>query len=73
MSVIPLTKLQKEIMQEFYLVPATKVIYNKWERQKLWESATARSNKLNFDELKNKCPALEHQIQKSYQSGKNIQ
>ncbi|MDD6301870.1 MAG: hypothetical protein PUA56_00955 [Bacillales bacterium] len=73
MSIIPLTKLQKEIMQEFYLVPATKVIYNKSERQNLWKLATARSNSLNFDELKNKCPALEHQIQKSYQSGKNIQ
>lgn len=73
MSKIPLTKLQKEIMQEFYRVPATKVIYNKGERSTLWKLATSRSTSLDFEELRLKCPALEHQIRKSYQSGKNIQ
>lgn len=73
MSKIPLTKLQKEIMQEFYRVPATKVIYNKDKRSTLWKLATSRSTSLNFEELRLKCPALEHQIRKSYQSGKNIQ
>jgi len=32
MSTIPLTKLQKEIMVEFYKIPATKVVYNKFAR-----------------------------------------
>ncbi len=71
-KVIPLTKLQKEIMQEFYSIESTKVIFNKAEREKLWKKATSREN-LDFAELSKKCPALEHQIQKSYQDGNNIQ
>lgn len=70
---IPLTKLQKEIMQEFYSIIPTKVIYNKAERKKLWDLATKRSVNLNLQELKAKCPALEHQIEKSYEQGNNIQ
>lgn len=70
---IPLTKLQKEIMQEFYSINPTKVIYNKAERKMLWNLATKRSVNLNLQELKAKCPALEHQIKKSYEQGNNIQ
>lgn len=70
---IPLTKLQKEIMQEFYSIAPTKVIFNKAERNKLWELATKRSSDLNMQDLKTKCPALEHQIQKSFEQGNNIQ
>lgn len=73
MSRIPLTKLQEEIMQEFYHVPATKVIFDKSKRNALWKLATARSADLDFNLLKTKCPALEHQITRSYQSGNNIQ
>lgn len=70
---MPLTTLQREIMQNFYNIPATKVIYNKRERNALWKLATARSEDLDFLDLKKKCPALEHQIQKSYRTGNNIQ
>lgn len=70
---IPLTKLQKEIMSEFYSIPATKVIFNKIERNELWKKATSRDSSLDFDLLRNICPALEHQIRKSYETGKNIQ
>lgn len=70
---IPLTKLQNEIMQEFYSIIPTKVIYNKIERNQLWKLATKRSPNLNLQELKVKCPALEHQILKSYEQGNNIQ
>ena len=70
---IPLTKLQKEIMEEFYSLPKTQVIYNKTERNKLWKISTSRNEKINSDELERKCPALLHQILKSYESGKNIQ
>lgn len=70
---IPLTKLQKEIMQEFYSISPTKVIYNKTERNQLWKLATKKSSNLNLQEIKEKCPALEHQIQKSYEQGNNIQ
>lgn len=69
----PLTKQQREIMQEFYNIPATKVIFNKAERNALWRKATARDSDFNFELLKEKCPALEHQIQKSYITGRNIQ
>ena len=73
MDNVPLTRLQKEIMSEFYSVPATKVIFNKAERNQLWTKATHRDLSLDFDFLKKICPALEHQIRKSYDSGKNIQ
>lgn len=70
---IPLTKDQKELMTEFYQIPATKVIFNKTERNELWKKATQRNQTFNFNELKEKCPALEHQIRRSYESGRNIQ
>ena len=72
-KIIPLTKLQKEIMEEFYNIPATKVIFNKTQRNELWKKSTSRDGELDFDMLKRTCPALEHQIRKSYNSGRNIQ
>ena len=44
MKNIPLTKLQKEIMEEFYSYSPLKVIYNKKERNRLWNLTTARQN-----------------------------
>ena len=73
MEKIELTREQKEIMSEFYSVKPTSVIFNKSERNDLWKKATARSSDLNFLLLKSKCPALEHQIRRSYESGNNIQ
>lgn len=70
MQTIPLTKLQREIMQEFYNVPATKVIYNKNERNVLWKLATTRSEDLDFIDLQKKCPALVHQIKKKLSNRK---
>lgn len=70
---IPLTKQQRQIMSEFYNIPATKVIYNKKERNELWMKATGRSIDLNFNDIKSKCPALHHQIIKSYETRHNIQ
>ena len=70
---IPLTKQQKEIMSEFYRIPCTMVIYDKKERNDLWHKAVKRSEEIDFDVIKEKCPALEHQIKKSYDSGNNIQ
>ena len=70
---IPLTKDQYEIMKSFYSVAPTKVLFNKAERNELWKKATARSADFDFDSLKRKCPALEHQIRKSYETGHNIQ
>ena len=71
---IPLTKLQREIMAEFYNIKPTKVIYNKQERKKIWSMATERKQDLYINNIiKNECPALAHQILKSYDSGRNIQ
>lgn len=72
MKNIPLTKLQKEIMEEFYSYSPLKVIYNKMERNRLWNLTTARQN-INLEEIRKNCPALAHQIEKSYESGHNIQ
>ena len=72
-EIIPLTRLQKEIMQEFYNIPKTKVILDKTERDKLWELATKRSKNFNLSELEIKCPALKHQIVKSFEKNQNIQ
>ena len=73
MERIELTREQKEIMSEFYAVRPTYVLFNKAERNDLWKKATARSSNLDFELLKRKCPALEHQIRRSYSSGNNIQ
>lgn len=70
---IPLTKLQKEIMSEFYSFYPTKVIFNKKERASLWKKATSREKNIDLELLQDKCPALAHQIRKSIISGKNIQ
>lgn len=72
-NLIPLTKLQKDLMKEFYQIIPTKVVFNKKERNVLWKKAIQRDQFLDFKNLKEKCPALEHQIKKSYESGKNIQ
>lgn len=70
---IPLTKLQKEIMQEFYSISPTKVLFDKSERDKLWNLAKKRSSDIDLQNIKTICPALVHQIQKSYEQGNNIQ
>ena len=73
MREIPLTKSQSDIMNEFYSVPETAVIYNQKERKALWKKAIARSKDLDMDNIERKCPALYHQILRSYESGNNIQ
>lgn len=73
MNRVPLTKLQLEIMSEFYSIEKTKVIFDKSERNALWKRATSRDEAFDFSLLELKCPALSHQIVKSYESGKNIQ
>jgi len=70
---IPLTQLQKEIIGEFYKKQSAKVIFNKKQRNTLWNKAKLRSTDLELDSLKKVCPALEHQILKSYNDGNNIQ
>lgn len=73
MNNIPLTKLQSEIMREFYSISPTRVLFNKKERQQLWALAVKRLEIPSSYNLKTLCPALYHQIQKSYEGTKNIQ
>ena len=73
MKQIELTKNQREIMTEFYCKPATKVIFCKNERRHFWELATSRSSFSLLDVETLKCPALNHQIRKSFETGDNIQ
>lgn len=70
---IPLTKLQKEILKEFYNITPTKVIFNKNQRNELWNKAKRHSDEIDFDKLNDVCPALSFQIKKSYETGYNIQ
>jgi len=71
-SKIPLTKPQKEIMEEFYKKFPTKVIFNKKTRDYLWSLTKNRKNIPEEYDL-NKCPALKKEIEKSYNCGNNIQ
>lgn len=70
---IPLSKLQRDIMQEFYNVAPTRVIFTKRERKDLWEKAKRKDIFSNLPELQKLCPALVHQIQRSYHDNANIQ
>ncbi|MDD4000673.1 MAG: hypothetical protein PHX62_07250, partial [Bacilli bacterium] len=54
-------------------VSPTKVIFHKNASNEMWRKATARSIDFDFELIKQKCPALEHQIRRSYDSGNNIQ
>lgn len=73
MQRIELTKNQREIMAEFYSKPAMDVIFCKNERTHLWEMATSRTNLSLLEGETSKCPALLHQIRKSFETGDNIQ
>ena len=69
---ITLTQFQKQTMGEFYNIPATKVVYNKKYRNTLWKRTRAREI-IDMTEISLKCPALAHQINKSYLTNSNIQ
>lgn len=73
MNKTPLSRRQNEIMKKFYSLPARKVVFNKNEREHLWKKATSKSSNIDLEEIKERCPALEHQIRKSYKTGQNIQ
>ena len=62
-----------KFMEEFYSLPKERVILNKKQRSSLWKKSTERVENLDFNFLSKNCPALLHQIVKSYDSGKNIQ
>ena len=70
---IPLTSGQKEIMMEFYRVAPTRVLFTKSERNTIWsEFKKERKFQSNLS-IREKCPALSDEIEKSLQSGKLVQ
>lgn len=67
-----LTRAQREIMGEFYGKPARKAVFRKRERTALWNAAK-RHDPLDFGGIRTACPSLAHRIERSYESGRNIQ
>ncbi len=47
---IPLPQMQRDIMQLFYNIAPTKIIFDKKQRKELWKQAT-RHEKLNFTQI----------------------
>ena len=69
-----LTESQDKIMKLFYSLPKTKVIFTKKQRDLFWKLAIKNSIDSNLIKiLKNKVPALAHQIEKSQETNKYIQ
>ena len=68
-----LSKKQEEILKKFYTGPSENVLLNKSERDALWKK-TKQKKTYDSSVLPDiKCPALFHQIQRSMESGNNIQ
>ena len=75
MKVLELCGQQNKIMKEFYSLDKQTIYLSKDNRAKLWEK-TKNRKMLNDDVINNfkqNCPALAHQVEKSYQDGNNIQ
>jgi hypothetical protein len=70
---IPLTSGQKEILIEFYGVAPTQVLFTKIERNSIWSEFKKKRKLPSSLNIKQKCPALSDEIEKSLQSGKLIQ
>ena len=70
---IPLTSGQKEILIEFYGVAPTRVLFTKTERNSIWSKFKSKREFPSNLNIKQKCPALSDEIEKSLQSGKLIQ
>lgn len=69
---IPLAKAQREILAEFYEVKYTKVILNKKARQEIWLNFKSQKAIPEIG-LKEKCPALLAELEKSISSGNLVQ
>lgn len=59
-------------MHSFYGLAPTHVVYNKKQRDKIWNIAKKRKT-IDLAEIRIACPALAHQIHKSYAEKTNIQ
>jgi hypothetical protein len=69
----PLTKSQKEIMQDFYSIQPIKTVFSKSEYGKIWKLCKKNENIENLTEIEKTCPAIVCEIRKSQSNAKNIQ
>ncbi len=69
---IPLAKAQREILSEFYQVRYTKVIFDKKSRQEIWSNFISQKTIPDLG-LRDKCPALLAELEKSISSGNLVQ
>jgi len=73
MHKIPLTKLQCDIMSEFYRLSPTKAIYSKREYVAVWKQIKNGETVTELADIKKRCPAMANEIQRSYDNFANIQ
>lgn len=66
-----LTEIQNWLLRNFYSRPATPVVFDKTDRNKIWGLAKNKTQQQN--DIAKRCPALNHQIERSLKSGGNIQ
>jgi hypothetical protein len=69
----PLTKQQKDIMQEFYSKTLVKSVLSKVEYNKIWKLCKNNQNISNIQEIEKICPAIICEINKSETNSKNLQ
>lgn len=70
---IPLTNSQKNILQEFYALPPTRVIYDKKQRDQIWKDFKYHRMQVPGRNLVEECPALHAELQKAIESSLNVQ
>ena len=70
---IPLTKAQADLLEEFYAIPLRRVLLTKPERDGLWKSFKVDRRIPASLDLAHRCPALLAELNKSIDSGNNVQ
>ena len=75
MKILELSGQQNKIMKEFYSLNKQKIYMSKDNRKKLWDKTKNREKLVPSvkKNLEQNCPALAHQVDRSYQDGNNIQ
>ncbi len=72
-TAIPLTRLQRELLGEFYSLPPRKILLAKKARDVVWKSFIEGRSMPQHLGLQTKCPALAAEISKSLASGNLVQ
>lgn len=70
---IALSETQLKVMRRFYAKPIRKIALNKKERKVIWDNFKTNKNLKNYSHIKELVPALYAELEKSVNSGKNVQ